>query len=348
MNLEKKIKLISSVGEEIITLQELRELLSTKKRPVAYDGFEPSGLAHLPFGVYRAINIKKMISAGIHFKLYVADYFAFINEKFNGDMKRIRACGKYFVEVWRASGIKKRNVEIVWASQLMDSLKYWDLFLRVSRNVSLNRAKRAITIAGRKESDVLTIAQLYYPQMQVTDIFMLNADICQLGMDQRRANMLAREVASKIGKRKPVAVHHHMLYGLQGGNMNNDFEAKMSKSKPETSIYVHDNFKEIKQKISSAYCPKKSRENNPVLDYFKHIIFELNKKIEIERPARFGGNIEFDNYQDLEKNYLQGKIHPLDLKNACAEYIEKAVQPIRKHFETNNKAKELYEIVAGK
>lgn len=43
MDVETKLQLIKSVGEEIITEQELKELLETKKRPVAYDGFEPSG-----------------------------------------------------------------------------------------------------------------------------------------------------------------------------------------------------------------------------------------------------------------------------------------------------------------
>lgn len=43
MNTEKRLQLIKSVGEEIITEQDLRKLLETKKHPIAYDGFEPSG-----------------------------------------------------------------------------------------------------------------------------------------------------------------------------------------------------------------------------------------------------------------------------------------------------------------
>ena len=43
MDIETRLQLIRSVGEEIVTEQELRELLETKEHPVAYDGFEPSG-----------------------------------------------------------------------------------------------------------------------------------------------------------------------------------------------------------------------------------------------------------------------------------------------------------------
>ena len=43
----------------------------------------------------------------------------------------------------------------------------------------------------------------------------LQADICQLGMDQRKVNMLAREYCDKIKRKlKPVILSHEMLPGL--------------------------------------------------------------------------------------------------------------------------------------
>ncbi|MBI4154445.1 tyrosine--tRNA ligase, partial [Candidatus Woesearchaeota archaeon] len=93
MNVEKRLALIKQVGEEIVTEEELRQLLETKTHPVAYDGFEPSGLAHLPFAVYRTINLEDMLKAGVHFKLYLADWFAWINNKMGGDLEAIRKVG---------------------------------------------------------------------------------------------------------------------------------------------------------------------------------------------------------------------------------------------------------------
>ena len=73
------------------------------------------------------------------------------------------------------------------------------------------------------------------PPPKCTDIFFLRADICQLGVDQRKVNMLAREYCDAAGiKLKPVILSHHMLYGLKEG------QAKMSKSDPDSAIFMED------------------------------------------------------------------------------------------------------------
>ncbi len=343
METEKKMQLIESVAEEIVTREELYSLLDSGKKVKAYDGFEPSGLAHLPFGVYRAITIKKLLKAGIDFTLYLADYFAFVNNKFNGDMDSIHSCGEYFLEVWKAAGMPLKKINVVWASELMDSLEYWDTVLRVARNLTLKRNLRAMLIAGRNEKDNLSVAQTFYPSMQVADIFTLDVDICQLGLDQRRANILARELASKLGRKKPVAVHHHMLLGLQGAKEGDAIKGKMSKSKPASSIFVHDSKEEIERKISNAYCPMGEKENNPLLEYAKYIIFEYYDRIKIERPKKFGGDVEFSSYKELEKAFLARKLHPLDLKRGVAFYLNQVIKPIREHFEKNSRAAMLLE-----
>lgn len=385
MDLERKIDLIKQVGEEIITEEELRELLQTKEHPIAYDGFEPSGIAHMPFGVFRAINLEDMLEAGVRFKLLLADWHAWLNNKMGGDLEKIKKVGEYFIEVWRAIGVDLKNVEVVWGSDLVENKKYWMRTLRVAKNTTLNRAQRALTIMGRKKGELQEVSQFFYAPMQVSDIYQLDVDICQLGLDQRRANILAREIADKIisgsapvtvksGSMKllmkqkvgiasemylkfwkPVCVHHHMLMGLKGPKTAEGFEenqsldvqisSKMSKSKPETCIYVHDSPEQIKEKLKGAYCPEKIVINNPVLDYAKHIIFRKMKSFEIERPAKFGGNLEIESYEGLEKIFSEGKLHPLDLKNAVAEALAEIMKPIRDHFEKNRKAKELYEIV---
>ena len=239
MDIDEKIGLIDDFAEEIITREDLKKIFETIKKPIAYDGFEPSGIAPIHFGLLRATNLRNMIKAGIHFKLYLADYFGFINNKLGGDLNAIQTAGKYFIEVWKSCGVDMDKVEIVWASKLMDSMSYWDRVLRIARETSFNRTKKALTIAGRKSTDTITTAQLFYPSMQVADIFHMDVDICQLGMDQRRANMLARDVAPKLKWKKPAVVHHHILLGLQGLQKKGSDEetlmaSKMSKSNPKT------------------------------------------------------------------------------------------------------------------
>ncbi|MEM5792961.1 MAG: tyrosine--tRNA ligase [Candidatus Aenigmatarchaeota archaeon] len=355
MDIETKLQLIKEIGEEIITEDELREILQSKTHPIAYDGFEPSGIAHLPFGIYRAINIENLLKAGIHFKLYVADWFGWLNNKMGGDLEKIKMVGKYFIEVWKAAGIDMKKVEVIWTSDVVKDPDYWKKVILIAKNTTVNRAIRCLSIMGRTETELKETAQLFYPMMQTADIFHLKADICQLGLDQRRANMLAREIGPKLGWWKPVIVSHHMLMGLEGVKTPDGYDenktidiqisSKMSKSKPETCIYVHDSREEIERKINKAFCPEKIVENNPILDYSKHIIFRKFKTMKIDRPQKFGGSIEFENYLELEKAYREGKIHPLDLKKAVSEYLDILIEPIRSHFERSKKAREMYELV---
>ncbi|HZW84673.1 MAG TPA: tyrosine--tRNA ligase, partial [Nitrososphaerales archaeon] len=237
MDVETRLDYIRRVGEEIITEKELRTLLETNDHPTAYDGFEPSGLAHLPFGVLRPILIDDMLKAGVRMKLWIADWFGWVNNKMGGDLEKIQEVGRYFVEVWRAAGVDMSKVEVLWTSEAAKNEEYWKRVITVAQNSTLARTQRALTIMGRTSKDALQTAQLFYPMMQVADIFWLDVDICQLGLDQRRANILAREVADRMKWKKPVAVHHHMLIGLQGkkeaegfdedGNVDAEIASKM-------------------------------------------------------------------------------------------------------------------------
>ncbi len=352
MGLSDKLKLVKEVGEEIITETELKNLLETKKHLSAYDGFEPSfGKAPIHFAIYRAINIKKLMKAGIRFKLLLADYFAFLNNKLGGDLKKIQKVGEYFLEVWKAAGVKTRKVKVYWTSDIVKSRAYWDIVLRIARLMSIKRALRATTIMGRIKGELQSAAQVFYPAMQVADIFHLGVDICQLGMDQRKANVLARELAPKLGFKKPVLVHHHILIGLRGLQKKKSIEArmiasKMSKTDPSSCIYVHDSFEEIKKKLDKAYCPIKRTEGNPLIEYCKYLIFSQFDKMRIERSDKFGGNIIVGSFNELVSMYEKGKLHPNDLKFNVALYLDDMVRPIRRYFERKRKAKKLYETVS--
>ncbi len=355
MDLESRLEHIRRVGEEIITERELRSLLETNDHPTAYDGFEPSGLAHLPFGVLRPILVDDMLQAGVRMKLWIADWFAWVNNKMGGDLGKIQEVGRYFVEVWKAAGVDMSKVDVLWTSEAARQEEYWKKVVTVAQNSTLARAQRALTIAGRTTKESIQTAQLFYPMMQVADIFWLDVDICQLGVDQRRANILAREIADKMKWKKPVAVHHHMLIGLQGkkepegfdenGAMDAEISSKMSKSKPETSIFVHDTPEQIMKKVNSAFCPPKVVEGNALIEYSRYIVFRKRKSLRIERPEKYGGNAEYFSAQELEAAYAAGGLHPADLKKGVGEALDGIISPLRIHFEKDPAARRLYETV---
>ncbi len=353
MNVEERLALIKQVGEEIVQEPELRQLLETKKQPIAYDGFEPSGQMHIAQGILRAINVNKMTKAGCKFKMYAADWHAWANNKLGGDLDKIKICGDYLVEMWKAAGMDLDNVEFVRASDIVGKQDYWKKVLQISRNSTIARIIRTGQIMGRKESEVQQASQILYPCMQAADIFELEADICQLGMDQRKVSILAREIGEKIGYWKPVIVSHHMLMGLAEPKTDakdateRAIDLKMSKSKPDTAIFMTDSEEDVKRKISKAYCPEKQANENPILEYCKYIIFEKFDSLEIKRPEKFGGNLSLGSYKELEQLYSAGKLHPTDLKNAAAESINKILAEVMKRFNQNAKAKKLAEQVTG-
>ncbi len=355
MSTEERFKLIKDISEEIITEEELFKLLEEKRNPVAYDGFEPSGLAHVPFGVFRPLLLRNLLNAGVKMKLLLADWHAWINGKMGGDLEKIQLVGEYFKEVWRAAGVDMGKVKCVWASDLVDSSDYWKKVVLIAKNTTLKRTFRCLTIMGRREGELKETAQLIYPMMQCADIFQLGCDITQLGLDQRRVNVLSREIGPKIGLWKPVVVSHHILMGLEGvkgpGGYDEDREidvaisSKMSKSKPSTSIYVHDSREEIYMKIKRAYCPPRETAWNPILDYAKHILFRAFNSVKVERESKYGGDVVYRGYRELERDYVRGSLHPLDLKMAVAHYLDLLIKPVREHFERNRGARELYETI---
>jgi tyrosyl-tRNA synthetase len=233
-------------------------------------------------------------------------------------------------------------------------LDYWAKTLLIAKNMTVARTRRTLEIAGRKETDARYVSDFLYTPMQVADIFHLGVKVCQLGMDQRKANVVARELGEKIGYWKPVCVHHHLLQGLekpsvwpipQGKEKEALSSAKMSKSKPETCIFVYDTPKEIRQKMMRAFCPERTVAFNPVIDICKHIIFREKPVFTIERPARFGGTVEFHSFSELEEAYVQGKLHPQDLKSGVAAELAEILEPVRRYFANNKEASDCLEIV---
>jgi tyrosyl-tRNA synthetase len=353
MDISKRIDLIKEVGEEIVTEEDLKSLLETKEHPIAYDGFEPSGTnIHIAQGLLRAININKMTKAGCKFKILVADWHAWANNKLSGNLENIQKVGKYLIEVWKACDMDIDNVEFIWVSDLVKDDSYWKKVMQVARNSTIKRTIRCSQIMGRKENEAQQASQILYPCMQAADIFHLDIDIAQLGMDQRKVNMLARELAPKLGFRKPVAVHHHMLMGL-GKPPSTDMkgadrgiELKMSKSKPDTAIFMADSEDEIKRKLNKSYCPEGIVEENPVLEYCKYIIFEKFDNMVIERPEKWGGNLEFGSYNELVDAFGKKELHPMDLKQGVAAKLNELIDPVRKKLEKSKTAQKLAEEIS--
>jgi len=259
-----------------------------------------------------------------------------------GDLKKIQTVGRYMIEIWKAAGMNLDGVEFLWSSEEINKRahEYWPLVMDIARKNNVKRITRCCQIMGRSDQEELTAAQIFYPCMQCADIFFLKADICQLGMDQRKVNMLAREYCDDIKrKNKPIILSHHMLPGFKEG------QEKMSKSDPSSAIFMEDDEAQVNVKIKQAFCPPKIVEGNPCLEYIKYIVFPWFGKFEVIRKESNGGNKTFLTMDELISDYESGALHPADVKPALAKAINEILQPVRDHFNNNSEAKVLLNTV---
>ncbi len=336
----KRERVLANV-EEVVTEDELDALLD-QQQPTAYIGFEPSGTAHLGWLIC-ARKVRDLQEAGFDVTILLADWHAQINDKLGGELDRIQACGIYMEEAMKALGVRE-DVRFTYASEWVGDADYWAMVLRVAKASTLNRIKRAMSIMGREAGEAdLDYGKTIYPAMQVADIYYGSFDLALGGMDQRHAHMLARDVASKLGREAPVALHTPLLPSLteQGGRMD-PTAGKMSKSKPESGIFLHDTPEEVEEKVKGAYCPQGELEGNPLLELLRLVVFPgltAREGFVVDRPEKFGGPLTFASYDELAEAFAGG-LHPLDLKIATAAAVNAQLNEVRAYFDEHPKGLE--------
>ncbi len=357
-DISRRMALVSRNVEEILTAADLEKLLATGEPIQHYIGFEISGKIHIGSGLMVMSKVRDFMDAGIDCSIFLADWHTWINGKLGGDRESIeRVAVRYFKEGMKASlkcfGRDPDRLKFVLGTELYHGNDgFWATVIDVSKNTSLARMQRSITILGRKEGESVDFAKLIYPAMQVADIFTMNVKLAQAGLDQRKAHVIARDTALKIrtnplrnaaGEQiKPIAIHHHLLLGLRrpaiwpppAENLQ-DFWAsmKMSKSDPSSAIFIHDSEDEIRAKIRKAFCPPGEVDFNPVLDWTKYLIFnEPGVVMTIDRTAENGGPVQFGSFAELADSYRSGALHPMDLKAGVSEALIRLLAPAREHF----------------
>lgn len=344
MDVIKKVELIERPPTaEVVTHEELVELFKTNSSPKHYIGLEISGFLHLGSLISTGFKINDFVKAGVNCTVFLADWHTMINDKLGGDWDTITKVSKYYEDAFK---LVCPEAKIVLGSDLYDLRKdYWKEFMRFTKHMSLKRTMRTLTIMGRSEDESkIDLAKLLYPPMQAVDIHSLDLDIVHAGMDQRKIHMLVREIFPKMNWKVPVAVHHQLLPGLSKPTVSDDMKAlgKMSKSDPNSGIFIHNSDDEIKNKIKKAWCEEENIQNNPLLEISKNIIFHEFNEMKIERPEKFGGNVEYFGYKQLESDFAEKKIHPGDLKQTVGNYLVKIIAPIRDKLNLN---KELFEAI---
>ncbi len=321
MDIDSAANTLKKGALEVVTPEELSEKLRNPQK-TAYIGYEPSGKVHLG----HAITVKKMIDlekAGFRVKILLADLHAYLNGK--GSLDEIKEISDYNTKCFRALGLSE-DAEFILGSSFQTREDYTMKVYELALSTTLTRARRSMAQITRDAEDH-QVAEVIYPLMQVVDMLFLKVDLAVGGMEQRKIHMLARDNLPKLGFPSPVCIHTPLLHGTDGSD-------KMSSSK-ENFIAIDDEPDIIRKKIKKSYCPAGEIEGNPILEIAHHFIFSEMDRLVIERPEKFGGNLELTQ-EELLKMYEDGDLHPLDLKNGVADCLVNILEPVRNYLKENS------------
>ena len=345
--------------EEGIGVEHVNNVLSGKPSHSgngqlnAYIGLEPSGKAHLGW-VILADAMKNMLNEGVNITILLADWHAWVNDKFGRDMEKISIAADYMSEVFRVllnhpmEGNGPGQIKFIRASEVMDSGKYWEKVLRCSKNMSLSRVRRTFTIMGRdEESSDHDLSAFYYPALQAADVFELQIDIALGGMDQRKAHMYMREVADRNKWIKATCIHTPMLSGLKGSSGRMDsFDHKMSKSDPNNAILIHDTPSKLKKKMRKAFL-EVGNTSSAIFEIAKYIVLPMLGEIVVTPKPEFGDPSSYENIDLFIDAVSKEKIHPFDAKMAIAEGLSEILSPINAYFDEESEILSAMNAITG-
>ena len=313
MNAEEKFSIVKRNTQEILTEQELKDRLNTDEKLTAYYGTACTGPFHMAY-LIPLTKVFDLNKAGIKTKILIANMHAALDD-LKAPWEEIEKRAEYYKKCIENSFPWDDKPEIVLGSEFQQEKDYVHDLLKMATSVTVNRATRAASEVTRMKNP--KVSEIIYPLMQALDEEYLDVDMQIGGIDQRHIMALAREELPKLGYKARIELMT---------------EEKMSASIPDSHIKIYDSEEQIKNKISKAYCLV-GDSNNGVMHITKFVVFTLKDKLKIERPEKFGGDIIFENYEQLENAFVNKQLHPADLKKAVSRELIEIFSKSRKYFE---------------
>ncbi|WP_340099226.1 tyrosine--tRNA ligase [Salinibaculum salinum] len=328
MNTADRVDLVTRYTQEVVTDEELAELLE-EDSPSAYIGYAPTGEMHI--GHFTTMRkLADFLQAGVDVTVLIADLHAHLDDE-KSPFDLLDARSAYYEEaiegMIEAAGADPDDIDFVRGTEFQLEEEYTLEMYRMAAETTISRTQRAASEVVR-ESESPNLGGLIYPLMQNLDVKSLDADIAYGGIDQRGIYMLGREILPNHGGESPVCLFAPLLAGLSGG--------KMSASEESSKVNLTDSPEEVADKINDAYCPMGEAEENGVLEYMEYLVFpildERGENFVVERPEEYGGDLVYESYDALESDFVNEDLHPADLKGAAGEYVSEGIDPIRERL----------------
>lgn len=315
---------------------DLKKLLKEKKEISVYWGTMPTGSISIAY-FFPMLKVADFLKAGLKVKILLADLHAALDGvSWEILEKRYKYYEKAVVAILKTIDVDISKLEFVKGSDIQLTPKYFHDLLKLSTITTINESKHAAAEVV-KFGESPKMSGVIYPMMQALDEEYLKVDAQFGGMDQRKIMVYAREYLPKIGYKSRVELINPLIRGLVG--------EKMSSSIESTKIDLLDDEESVKKKINKAECVE-GDINNGLMALLQYLVFILkegnNEKFIVKRSQKFGGDKIYHSYKEVEKDFVERKLHPLDLKNSVADEINKILKNFREDKALQKVHKEAY------
>jgi tyrosyl-tRNA synthetase len=332
--MKDKFELVTRNLQEVLGEEELKEKLNSKKEFSIYWGTMPTGSISIAY-FFPMLKVADFLKAGCRVKILLADLHALLDGvPFDVLEKRYFYYKESILLILKTIGVDVKKLEFVKGSDLQLNKNYFNDLLKLSTFTSIRNSTKAASEAVKTaRGDNVMLSGMIYPLMQALDEEYLKVDAQFAGLDQRKIMVYAREYMPKIGYKPRIELMTPMIRGLIGKQMSSSIEG--------TKIDLLDDEEKVINKIKKSECVEGNTDNG-IMSLLKYLIFVLKadkkEKFIVERPEKYGGNLEYTRYEEIEKDFLNKKLHPLDLKNA----VSKEINNLLKGFRENKKLIELH------
>ncbi|KAM5530670.1 hypothetical protein V8D89_015642 [Ganoderma adspersum] len=361
---DEKFELITRRLDEVLGADLIKAILAEGRTPKCYWGTAPTGRPHIGYFV-PLTKIADFLRAGVEVTVLLADVHAFL-DNLKAPLELVAHRTQYYkkvlLAVFHSLGIPTSKLRFVEGSSYQLTKEYNLDNYKLCAIVSEHDAKKAgAEVVKQVESPLLS--GLLYPGLQALDEQYLGCDFQFGGVDQRKIFTFAELYLPRLGYAKRAHLMNPMVPGLGGG--------KMSSSDPNSKIDFLDPPEVVRRKIKNAFCEEGNTTQNGVLSFVKAVLIPISE-LRIERSAgktgadaeegegavgaqtpfvtagapagtvfsvsrkdEHGGPLHYTDFEGLEKDFAEKKVHPKDLKTAVADAIVRLLDPIRATFEAD-------------
>jgi tyrosyl-tRNA synthetase len=281
---------------EVIVKKDLREALASGERRLRIkQGFDPTS-PNLSLG--HSVGLRKLRTLarwGHEIVLIVGDWTTQIGDPTDKDESRpmrshdeVMANAKTYIDQFHLI-VPKEQSRVVLQSEWFGKFGLRDVIELASRFTVQQMLAREEFRKRQAAGTPIPIKDLLYPLLQAHDSVAVQADVEAGGSDQLFNLLAGRELQEMVGQRPQNLYVTHLLEGLDG--------ERMSKSKPQTAIWLTDPPAEMFGKIMSIH-------DGLMPHYFE-----------------WATEMPMDEVRAILDGLAKGELHPRDAKARLARQI---------------------------